>query len=299
MAKWKYHGNGYWGPDNEQGKKNAAQIADTTKRYTGFDWLKNTYDTLFNGSANQIAQNNANMQEKINRENIAAQEKINQDNIRFQTEANEKNLAFANRNFEYQQQLNNQLMQREDTAIQRAVGDYQAAGFNKLLAIGQPAQASGMTTAGGSAEQGTPSLEAARRDPYIRTTQNLSMLDMALNTMGKINELASSKIQRDYIKGQIIGQQIITDINKIRKLREDYQRETDKYSRQQIEKQIEALQHNIDIAKESGRPIGVDNKAGNLWSLLDKILSGVENNTKGSKNPIISGIGKVLKFIGF
>ena len=299
MAKWKYHGNGYWGPDNEQGRKNAEQIADTTKRYTGFDWLKNTYDTLFNGSANQIAQNNANMQERINRENIAAQEKINQDNIRFQTEANEKNLAFANRNFEYQQQLNNQLMKREDTAVQRAVGDYQAAGFNKLLAIGQPAQTSGMTTAGGSAEQGTPSLQASRSEAYIRAGQNLSMLDMALNTMGKINELATSKVQRDYTRGQIIGQQIINDINKIKKLREEYGRVTDKYSRQQIQKQIEALQHNINIATESGRPIGVDGKAGNLWSLLDKILSGVGRNTKGSKNPVVSGIGKVLKFIGF
>ena len=40
-------------------------------------------------------------------------------------------------------------MNREDTAVQRAVNDYQAAGFNKLLAIGQPAQTSGMQTAGG------------------------------------------------------------------------------------------------------------------------------------------------------
>lgn len=299
MAKWKYYGNGYWGPDNQQGKNNAKQIEDTTKRYTGYGWLKNAYDTLFNGSAEQISDKNLAMQERINRENAAAQYKINQENIAFQKEANRENLAFANRNFEYQQQLNNQLMNREDTAVQRAVNDYQAAGFNKLLAIGQPAQASGMQTYGGSAEQGTPSLQAERQEAYIRTGQNLNILDMALNTMGKINELATSKIQRDYIKGQVVGQSIINDINKIKKLREEYARETDKYQREYLEKQIEALQHNINIAIESGRPIGIDNKAGNLWSLLDKVLSGIEHNTGKSKNPFISGIGKVLQFIGF
>lgn len=300
MAKWKYYGNGYWGPDNEQGQKNAAQIADTTSRYTGgFDWLKKTYDTLFNGSAEQISEKNASMQERINRENIAAQEKINQDNIKFQTQANKENLAFANKNFEYQQQLNNQLMQREDTAVQRAAADYQAAGFNRLLAVGQPASASGMQTSGGSAEQGTPSLQAGKQEAYIRVGQNLNMLDMALNTMGKINDLATSKIQREYIKGQVTGQSIMNDINKIKKLREEYASETDKYNRQLIEKQIESLQHNIKIAIEGGRPVGIDNKAGNLWSLLDKILGGVEHNTSNSKNPIIKGIGKVLKFIGF
>lgn len=300
MAKWKYYGNGYWGPDNSQGQKNAAQIADTTKRYSsGFDWLRKTYDTLFNGSAEQIAEKNLSNQERINRENIAAQEKINQDNIRFQTEVNKQNLAFANKNFDYQKELNNQLMMREDTAVQRSMKDYQAAGFNKLLAAGQPAQATALQTAGGSAEQGTPSLQAGKQEAYIRAGQNMSMLDMALNTMGKINELATSKIQRDYIRDQIKGQQIINDINKIKKLREEYARTTDKYTRRYLEKQIEALQHNINIATESGRPMGIDNKAGNLWSLLDKIISGVENNTSKSKNPVISGIGKVLKFIGF
>nr|DAK50610.1 MAG TPA: hypothetical protein [Microviridae sp.] len=301
MAKWVYHGNGYWGPDDEKTRKEAEQVGETIKKQTtgGWDWAKKTFDTLFNGSAEQIAEKNAAMQERINQANIAAQEKINQDNIKFQTEANKQNLAFANRNFEYQQQLNNQLMQREDTAVQRSMKDYQAAGFNKLLAIGQPAQATALQTAGGSAEQGTPSLQAARSEAYIRAGQNLNILDMALNTMGKINELATSKIQRDYMKGQVIGQGIINDINKIKKLREEYGRVTDKYSRQQIQKQIEALQHNINIATESGRPIGVDGKASNLWSLLDKILSGVGHNTKTSKNPVISGIGKVLKFIGF
>lgn len=54
--------------------------------------------------------------------------------------------------FQYQKDLNNLMMQREDTAVQRKARDLQAAGFNKLLAAtGEAAPVSGMTTFGGQA----------------------------------------------------------------------------------------------------------------------------------------------------
>ena len=53
--------------------------------------------------------------------------------------------------FNYQKELNNTQMMREDNAIQRSVDDHQAAGFNKLLAVGNQSASGGMTTFGGNA----------------------------------------------------------------------------------------------------------------------------------------------------
>lgn len=53
--------------------------------------------------------------------------------------------------FDYTKWLNDTQMQREDTAVQRSVADYQAAGFNKLLAVGQPAQTGTLTSFQGNA----------------------------------------------------------------------------------------------------------------------------------------------------
>lgn len=295
----KYYGNGYWGPDTEAGKKGYEKNrAGQPKSGNAGQWLKNTYDTLFNGGANQISESNRVAQEKMNAANIASQERMNAANISMQKEANKLNLDFANKNFEYQKQLNNQTMEREDTAVRRSIADYQAAGLNKLLAVGQSAPTSTMQTAGGSAEQQISRSESARQEAFIRNSQNMSVLDMALNTAGKVNELANSKTQRELINKQIAGQQIVNDWNRIKKLREDYARETDKEQRKLIKKQIEALTHDLNIAMESGRPVGVDNKASNLWSFIDKIVSGVQNNTSKSGG-VVGGIGKVLKFLGF
>ena len=47
---------------------------------------------------------------------------------------------FANeRQFNYQKELNNSIMQREDTAIQRAMADAQNAGLSRMQALGQTA----------------------------------------------------------------------------------------------------------------------------------------------------------------
>ena len=76
-------------------------------------------------------------------------------NLKLQKEFNAQQQKNWETQFNYQKELNNQLMQREDTAIQRSVADYESQGFNKLLAIGNPSEAGTLTstqnTAGGSA----------------------------------------------------------------------------------------------------------------------------------------------------
>ena len=66
---------------------------------------------------------------------------------------NERDYAFAKDQFDYQKALNQQTMEREDTAIQRRVADLEAAGLNKNLAAGSAASASNMSTFGGRPNQ--------------------------------------------------------------------------------------------------------------------------------------------------
>lgn len=76
-------------------------------------------------------------------------------NNKYNKEQNEWNKKFAREQFDYQKQLNQILMDREDNAVQRRAADMQAAGISKNLAAGSPAQASVMSSgsSGAVAEQ--------------------------------------------------------------------------------------------------------------------------------------------------
>ena len=83
--------------------------------------------------------------------NLNANIEIANNNFDLQKEAYEKNLELQNRQFDYQKELNNTQMEREDTAIQRAVADFRAAGFSPLAAIGTSgASSSPLSSAGAS-----------------------------------------------------------------------------------------------------------------------------------------------------
>lgn len=62
----------------------------------------------------------------------------------------QRNSKFSQDQFDYQKALNQQIMDREDTAIQRRVSDAEAAGINKYAVAGQGASASNLSTFGGS-----------------------------------------------------------------------------------------------------------------------------------------------------
>lgn len=111
---------------------------------------------------------------------------------------------FSERNFQFQQQQYEEQKQREDTAVQRRAKDLEQAGFNKLMAAGQGANAGstvGTVSPGGQA----PQLQ-------LGIQQSIDTIYNALTTQQNI---AQSKTQQQLTESQILGQQATTKkINK-------------------------------------------------------------------------------------
>lgn len=121
-----------------------------------FNFLGNLTGGLFNyfGSLQ-----NTKAQREANRENVASQREINAANLEHANYWNQKNydlaseahqVQLAQQNWaneqyiesrDYDRAMQQQIFNREDTAIQRAVQDATSAGFSPLAALGMPANA--------------------------------------------------------------------------------------------------------------------------------------------------------------
>ena len=80
----------------------------------------------------------------INKKNY----ELSREAFNWQKEQAEKQNKFAREQFDYQKELNNLTMERQDSQYQRAYADLQKAGINPLTAVGTGGAASGGTTAG-------------------------------------------------------------------------------------------------------------------------------------------------------
>lgn len=123
----------------------------------------------------------------------------------------DQNLGFQQSQFAYQQDLNALQMAREDSAIQRQVADYQAAGFSPLAAIGGNGSASGSLNAGTAPQyDGTGIATAAGH--YMDIANQYAALHEQLSSkrteQKQAAQFALAQMRQDaFYKGQDIGLQ--------------------------------------------------------------------------------------------
>lgn len=218
----------------------------------------------------------------INQENRKLQEKWNQRNEDFQREVNTQQQKNWQTQFDYQKQLNNTQMQREDNAIQRSVADHQAAGFNKLLAVGNQSPSGAMTTFGGTANQSASQGEA----PQLTSTDLGNFISQIGGAMmeAKLNNamISKTKAEADYTNQKTLTEVENTENMRIKNLSDEYKRTTDRYQRRLImnqiresESRIDTAYHNLGLSERRGIRTNdtLDSRALTVWALGNEFVS--------------------------
>lgn len=124
-------------------------------------------------------------------------------NMYSQKKNNDRVEDFTREQFDYNRQLNNQLMQREDTAYQRAVSDARAAGLSPLTVAGTGGAGSGGTVSQSNLSLGTqaPQIEPNTFLDAMRSLEQESMqkrqLDAQSKSQDKQIDFESMKLQTE------------------------------------------------------------------------------------------------------
>ena len=240
----------------------------------------------------------------INQENRKLQEKWNERNENFQREINAQQQKNWQTQFDYQKNLNETQMKREDNAIQRSVADHQAAGFNKLLAVGNQSAAGGMQTFGGTANQSSTQSEAPQLSPT-----DLGNFISQIGTTIMENKLNKAMISKTYAEASYTNQKTLTEventaIKKIEQAREKLAKEKDEKMREMyqsiIDEQVEKvniMRHNLGLAKKWKWMYGADPRANNPYQIITTPQESNDNsaNKKPSEKAKEGTRGKVEK----
>lgn len=110
------------------------------------------------------------------------------------------------RNFNYQQELQNQFFQRDDNAMQRRMADYKAAGINPLVALG--GSGAGVSSAGTGAGQ-----SISVDNTFFSDQQSKALAREAVK-----DEMDKRKYEKDLLQiqlksGKIANLQALQDLN--------------------------------------------------------------------------------------
>lgn len=119
------------------------------------------------------------------------------------------NYGFNRDQFKYQKQLNDLLMQREDTAVQRATADYQKAGLSPLNAVGNPAQAQSLNAGQAPQFDLNSVVQSALQAYQAKANVDLTQAQVK-KTQAETNEIAESS-GREWQK--ILDEQFNSDRN--------------------------------------------------------------------------------------
>ena len=217
----------------------------------------------------------------------------------------EENIAFQREQFEYQKAMNQLQMNREDTAVTRAMEDYQANGINKLLAIGNPADTgSYSSTSMGGAEGNPQNLLGDLAE------QANGIMNNALKWTQEIKNIQQTQKQNDLIDEEIMNQsykrenmESQTFLNKIMHAKNE--QEIVNLVRDQMNKEIEYLQtkHDYEINRRYDiRSNDQVNELLNTYKAIMGELADENSQTRKQFKELMDAINKnqniIKKFFG-
>lgn len=107
-------------------------------------------------------------------------------------ELNEESLALSREEFDYQKQLNNLLMSREDNSYQRAVSDARSSGLSPLVVAGTGGAGSGGSVSGFSGQPSTHSMQ-----PFQMETNSLADAMRSISSAYMQERLQDKQIAAD------------------------------------------------------------------------------------------------------
>ena len=250
------------------------------------------------GSAAQVAsdqvisQNQIASQERQEQENRNHAMKIAQMNIDLQRETNAQNQANWEKSFAYQQQLNQQQMEREDNAVGRRAEDLQNNGFNRLMAVATAADSGQMTTVSGGQESQAAQIEAyAKKVNYQRDRINM------INNMIGQAQVGRIKMETEYIGEQIMTEAVEREKKGYEALVEKYKAAKTEKEKDLIAEQIKDIQmglkikaHNLGIGKKWKLPVNMDWRPNNAYQL--GAMAGEAINDSNTQQPEYKGTTK-------
>lgn len=181
----------------------------------------------------------------------------------------ENNMKFQREQFDYQKELNQKMIEREDNAVVRRMKDLNNAGINPLMADGQSASAGGGTS---TSFTGT---DAAQMEMFDTST----ILGAFLDSQRVRNEKAQTKIEKERLEMQQLNSAQDRLESLSRQILNTKELEVkDALIKQYnanvalINKQSKALNLNMEISEWSGLPVGTDPRVNNAYQATSGAL---------------------------
>lgn len=197
----------------------------------------------------------------------------NKKNFELQSYYAGQNLKLQKEQFQYLKEQNALQQQREDTAVQRQVKDLQGAGINKLYATnmgGASTGATGSTTSFSGVE--------APQQAGTDWRQEGGQLESAINSAQGIANVYQTKAQTELTKQEIANMSskklnIEADTLLKEAMSAKTKNEKDEILQKikNLSKEYDSLEHNYNIARQAGTPVGVDPKASNIYESIYRI----------------------------